>query len=310
MKNSADPVSEGCSGCSGSCAVLLQEDPNLSGIKKKTLGIKARRIESPSSINTYKQCPRKYFYQYVMSYPTSYNVHTVLGGVCHSVLDRFFEQDIKSCTELDFDVAFRGRVQELLLQEWHEAKPKLAKIGVTNEQGRYYFEEAALMLLNWVDKFVAKIRDHPGGLHDAFETLTPVREKEYKSPSLSVRGFIDAIEKIGGQVRLMDYKTSKRFEINTEYKLQLSIYALMYGEEHGKIPSQVGIYFLKDPYQFEYILSVNQEMIDHARLEIEMMHLNSQSSNVVDYPKKVSGLCKWSTGQCDFYGRCFKCENL
>ncbi|MEK6959667.1 MAG: PD-(D/E)XK nuclease family protein [Nanoarchaeota archaeon] len=306
--------------CEGSgCAVLVHpsseaeqpgrrgQDQPTSGIITKS-GIKARRIESPSSINTFKQCPRKYFYQYIMKYPTAFNIHTVLGGVCHSVLEIFFDQDVRSYTDLDFAAAFQGKIQELLMSEWSGAKPKLAQLGITHDQERFYFEEAALMLLNWGDKFSAKIRAYPGGFQEAYAALTPTREKEYKSMSMSVRGFIDVIEKTGPNVRLMDYKTSKRFEMNHEYKLQLSIYALMYQEEHGQLPTHVGLYFLKDPYQFEYVLPVDQDLLDHARVEIDVMHMNTQSNNIVDYPKKVTALCKWSTGQCDFYGRCFNKE--
>ena len=33
-----------------------------------------KRVQSPSSISTYKQCPRKYFYQYVLKLPTQGNI--------------------------------------------------------------------------------------------------------------------------------------------------------------------------------------------------------------------------------------------
>ena len=272
--------------------------------------INARRVESPSSINTYKQCPRKYFYQYIMKYPTAFNIHTVLGNVVHSILEKFYDQDIRSYTDLDYGSAFQGHIQELLMKQWAEAKPKLAQINIVGDIEKHYFEEAALMLLNWVDKLCAKIRAYPGDFHEAFAAIKPTREREYKSAALSVRGFIDAIEDGQGRVRLMDYKTSKRFEMSHEYKLQLGIYALMYTEQHGQAPEEVGLYFLKDPYQFEYTIPVNQDLLDFARVEIEVMHINTQASAIEDYPKHVTSLCKWSTGQCDFYDRCFKQKTL
>ena len=245
-----------------------------------------------------------------MKYPTSPNIHTILGNVVHSVLEEFYEQDVSLYSDQTFEDGFKQSVQTLLIRNWNEARPRLTQIGIKPDEERHYFDEACLMLLNWVGKFSEKVRGQRMPFGDAFAKLMPEREKEYTCAQLSVRGIIDAVERVEGNLRLMDYKTSKRFEMSEEYKLQLSIYALMYAEHHGEPPVEVGLYFLKDPYQFEYTIPVDQELLDLARVEIEVMHINTQSGNIVDYPKHVTPLCKWSTGQCDFYDRCFNQKSL
>lgn len=286
------------------------ESSSFTGSTLSSPLFKPRRIESPSSINTYKQCPRKYFFQYIMKYPTSPNIHTVLGSVVHSVLEEFFDQDVSKYDDTTFESGFTQAVQNLLISNWNNSRQQLTNLHITPKEEGYYFEQAALMLINWAGKFSQKIKDQGLPFPESYQKLLPIREKEYISPLLSVRGFIDAIEMVNGKPRLMDYKTSKRFEMSNEYKLQLALYALMYTQHHGNPPNEVGLYFLKDPYQFEYTIPVNQELLDLARVEIDIMHLNTQSGNIADYPKHVSPLCKWSTGQCDFYDRCFKQKTL
>ena len=117
-----------------------------------------------------------------------------------------------------------------------------------------------------------------------------------------VRGFIDAIHELDGNVLLMDYKTSKNGHISDEYRLQLAIYALLYEENHGRKPDYVGIDFLKS---MEQLLKVDEDLVKHAKFEVEQIHASTTSDDVVEYPQRPSPLCKWRTGQCDFYDVCF-----
>ena len=98
----------------------------------------------------------------------------------------------------------------------------------------------------------------------------------------------------------MDYKTSSRFNMN-EHLLQLGIYGLLYFEKHGVLPKKVGIYFLKEK---EKLKEVDEELLEMAKKEIAETAKKVKSKDIKDYPKKVSGLCKWSTGQCEFYDIC------
>ena len=48
-------------------------------------------MQSPSSINTYKQCPRKHFYQYILNLPTKPSIYLIRGSIVHEVLEKFFD---------------------------------------------------------------------------------------------------------------------------------------------------------------------------------------------------------------------------
>ncbi|MFP4111823.1 MAG: RecB family exonuclease [Candidatus Woesearchaeota archaeon] len=261
------------------------------------------RTQSPSSINIYKQCPRKYYYQYIEKIPTKTNIHLVRGSIAHKILEDFFSIEIKDDDPLLGDTLFRW-INSLFEKEWEKNKDDLSSLDMEKSQLDFYKEETKAMLNTWLGSFLKRLSKAHDNPSKAFEILTPRMEVLYHSDNYGVKGFIDVIEEIDDEVRLIDYKTSKKAHLSDAYKLQLAIYALLYKEKHGVMPRKVGISFLKFGEIHE--LAVDQKLLDFAELEIELIHMNTQFRNKEDYPKNITPLCKWSTGQCDFYDVCFK----
>jgi len=269
-------------------------------------GYVVKRVESPSSINTFKQCKRKYYHQYIEKLPTVSNIHQVRGNIAHSTLENFYNIDVSLFTPENFSSKCKEAIQKLLLHHWREYKGKLDSLALSKDQERFYFEETMLMLMNWTNHFVedmAKlIQKKNCSVQEAFLELTPIREQEYISEGRSIHGFIDAIQHIGDEVHIIDYKTNSTFEIKDSIKLQLAIYSLMYFEKHGKMPSKVGIFFLRHKLK---LMTVDAELLEMARTEIEEVHKHTTAKeHKDDYPRTVTPLCKWSTGKCDFYDVC------
>lgn len=263
-----------------------------------------RRIESPSSINTFKQCPRKYYYHYVEGLPSKPSIHLIRGSVAHLVLEKFFEEKLEMNDE-NYENVIRNKLQENLVKEWKEHKNQFDELKLTEQQLSFYFDETMMMILNFADHLLRRMNEIMAkgySLNMSFMKVTPLAEEKFESKKYSVRGFIDAIEKRDGKTYIMDYKTSKNSKINDAYRLQLSIYAMMYQERFGILPEKVGIFFLKD---IEMFLDVDEDMVKDAKFEIEQMHASTESDKKVDYVMKPSGLCKWSTGQCDYFDLCF-----
>ncbi len=266
----------------------------------------AKRIESPSSINTFKQCQRKYYYQYIEKLPTFPSVHTVRGNIAHSCLEHFYDIDTSSFITENYKQKCREAIQKLLIYHWGTQKRELEKLGLAPDQICFYFEETLFMLMNWSNQFFEKLEDtmHKKGisLQDAFAYLTPVREMQYVSDNYSVRGFIDAIQHLDDEVHIIDYKTNSSLEVKDSIRLQLAIYSLLYFEKHGKMPSKAGIFFLRHKLK---LVPVDEELLELAKKEIKFIHAHTSiTEEKEDYPKTVSTLCKWNGGQCDFYDVC------
>jgi len=264
----------------------------------------AKRIQSPSSINTYKMCPRKYYYSYIRGLKALPNIHQVRGSIAHTVLEKFFDQDVSDFSLNDFEGKLTVAVQNLLLNEWQDSEEQLANLNLSDKQRKFYFEETMLMLLNWLSHFCNSVKSQKGSFAEIFKSLTPVREKLFVSDKYQVKGYVDAIEDFNNELRIMDYKTSSSFDVG-HHRLQLGVYCLLYNELHGKLPDKAGIYFLKDRPKF---IDVDNELLEFAKKEIVLIHEKTVSDDVKDYPKKKSNLCKYSTGQCEFYDICQKEE--
>jgi putative RecB family exonuclease len=255
------------------------------------------RMQSPSSINTFKQCPRKYYYRYIARLPSKPSIHLVRGTIAHSVLEDFFDY---SDRQSDFRTGLLRHALQLLEKHWAENEKELLALDETPQEIAAYKEETQLMIIRWTQHFLERLelRMRAGlSFQEAFKTLTPKREEEYRDEELNVRGYIDAIQEHDGVV-LLDYKTSKKPEITAEYRLQLGIYALLYLRRHNKVPDRVGIHFLRHD---ELLMEVNDELLLDAQFEIEQVHMMTRSVDISDYPKQESPLCNW----CDYYEECF-----
>lgn len=267
----------------------------------------APRIQSPSSINTYKQCPRKYYYIYIKKLKTKPSIHLIRGSIAHKILEDFFEIDIDKLPDSGYVFLLIGLLNDFLNREWKNSKKELDELKLKEGESIFYYEETKKMLSNWLNEFLKKLQKEMKAKNisfkEAFKKWVPSREEKYESEKHKVMGYIDAIHNIDDEVIVMDYKTSKCDKITTEYELQLAIYALMYKEKHGKFPKKAGINFLRHG---ERVINVDEELVKKAILECELIQLNTQTDDIVDYPRKTSPLCKWHSGECDFYKICIE----
>lgn len=270
------------------------------------MALQGRRVESPSSINIYKQCPRKYYYQYVERLPTGTSIHLIRGSLVHSVLEDFFDADMDTEQFQNFRF-LHLRLLSLFKKYWTQNKESLTGLNMSDDELQFYFDESVAMIQNWFNRYKTRMQKRIEETNctflDAFNYLKPIREEEYASEEFMVKGYIDIIYELDDKVYVIDYKTSKKDHISDAYKLQLAIYALLYEEKHGKRPDYVGIDFLKS---IEKMLPVDDDLITHAKFELEQIHASTTSNDMEDYQKHVTPLCKWRTGQCDFYEVCFE----
>jgi len=202
---------------------------------------------------------------------------------------------------------------EIFKKHWNANINEMNTLGLTHAELNFYHEETKYMVQTWIKRFIHEVvKDmKTKSLVEAFNHQKPKTEEEYRSNIHGVRGFIDAIHEyqteVNGELKkeihVIDYKTSKRAKMSPPYKLQLAIYAMLYKEKHGELPAKVGIDFLKFDEPPMY-LDADEELVDFARLEVAFIHECTVSKEKPDYPKKISALCKWHSGQCDFYDLC------
>jgi len=270
-----------------------------------------KRVQSPSSINLYKQCPRKYYYQYILKLPTFPNIYTLRGNIVHSVLEKFFEIDPLTLDSSNHRQELAGYISNVFDAYWKKNSSELLEYSGSESRKTEFYEESRTMIANWLNDFFNRLAKKliNNDFVSAFREITPTElEGSYSSEEYMVRGFIDVIDTQDGIVNVVDYKTSKPKEtISKDYRLQLAIYALLYKEKHGKLPDKASIWFLRT---HQVSIDVTEELVKEAEFEIEQIHFSTETSEICDYPCKTSPLCKWRNGQCNFYDRCIKERDL
>ncbi len=268
------------------------------------------RLESPSSINTYNLCKRKYFYSYKLNLPRKDSISTLTGKAVHDALENFFKIDTTNITKANYELVLKQHLMHLFNLSWTKALPNLLKLENDKETIRKYYQDSMYMLENFINDFLSTLSSVINGhsFQESFNKLKPKTEVYLYSEKHNVHGYLDAVLEINGEIYIIDYKTSSRDDMTEDYMLQLGIYALMFNEKHGKLPHKLGLHFLR--HGTKKFLEVTEELIEKAKKECELIQINTESNDVKDYDKNPGPYCKWKDGQCSFYDLCFGVKKL
>lgn len=269
------------------------------------LSIKKRRIESPTSILMYMQCPRRYYYRYVKQLEQKPNIHLITGGIAHSTIEAFHNTDTTNIKPEGFFEKLQGIIMEEFREKWEDKRKELEKLNLSQEEEYTHYDKTKTMISSFYQHHTNKIIRYQHcqklSLAEAWHKLRPKTETDLISENYGVRGRIDAIHDIDRQTIIIDYKTSKKTEMDTDSVLQLAIYTLLYKERYGKMPSKAGIHFLRHG---EKMMPTSPELLMLAKRTCHRIHQLTRHDNITKYLRKISGLCKYRTGQCDYYESC------
>lgn len=292
--------------------------------------LKAIRL-SPSSINTFRQCPRRWFNEYILALSSEQSIHLLRGSVIHTTLENMF-----NLKNLPSGEQFRPRLMSQTLQIFNDEWDKEIKDFDFNEKQKIiFYDESKFIIERFVNRFcdniqsaikARKISNEGQGfylmrpkfkelwLDDQFKADKSGKKimelnddnKSEKIPiedSLGVGGFIDSVQKdFDNNTILIDYKTSTKYKnvLSDDYVLQLSIYAYLWQKQFGELPTYVGINYLK--YDESFYIMVTPSLINKAisiikdtRRQIEEFELDKNK-----YYKHETKLCDW----CPFIKEC------
>lgn len=240
-----------------------------------------RKLElSASKIKTYKQCPRRYYYQYIEKLPRKEWDHFDLGTFVHGTLEFFHESfrddSIKKNLRLLMKESFKKQ-REIMEQDKSLSKEIL--------------NEARDMLAAYLKDMEEK------GIGSEILTL----EEEFVldlNDFCKVKGIVDRLDKdVDGVFHIKDYKTNK----DTKYMEpeQLRIYGIYLLSKYPDVEKFRGSYImlrfggmlLPHDFNLESVEEEKENVIKCAETILEEERWIS----------KPSKLCDW----CDFKSVCF-----
>src|SRR3989338_3540465 len=111
-----------------------------------------KNMLSPSSINLYNQCPRKYYYSYIEKLPTKPNIYLVRGKIVHSILEEFFNLGTELFEEDMYEDKLLVWILHLFKKHWTNNLDKIKEL-TEKEEAEFYEHDTKVMLLNWTTSF-------------------------------------------------------------------------------------------------------------------------------------------------------------
>jgi DNA helicase-2/ATP-dependent DNA helicase PcrA len=179
-------------------------------------------------VNDYLDCPAKYRYAHVIRIPTPPSHPLVYGRALHAAVQAFHRRQMANA-EMSL---------EELLAELDANWESIGFLTREHEEARLESARAALSRF-WHEQQLDPAR--PAAVEQEFVFLLG-RDR--------VRGRYDRVDvEADGRVVITDYKSSDVRDPATAARraresLQLSIYALAYEAQHGKLPDELSLHFL------------------------------------------------------------------
>ena len=231
---------------------------------------------SYSQVNTYAQCPRRWYYEKV-----KYKIYKkawplTLGSAYHACLEAMYKG-----TEINEALQIFG--------------DGLKKWGALTD---YEKGDAEQMLGN--------IRYYYYNVYPKYKSLYEVAEKEIEvvidKVDVPIIGMVDVITK---DARIIDHKTVGRTEPKAEQNTQMLLYAYWYYKEYGKMPRKMELH-----KSFKYTKGKRDPVvIDTARVDwpdicrvVEMVQGVWQGIKNEQFHPMPNEFCKW----CQYQEHCAK----
>jgi RecB family exonuclease len=234
---------------------------------------------SPTAINTYFSCPRKFYFRYVRKVPTRPSIYLIRGQIVHKTLRRFHDTALKTGT-LDSLPAIKSALLDIFSTEWKGHEKALQSLNLSPERLLFFHDDSQKMLSNFSTWFYKEGNPAPD-----------FTELRIFSRTLRLMGIIDAVITPGENTVLVDYKTSSNPSITDDILRQAALYALLYEDRYKDAPEAVWIHFLADPAGPE-VIHIDEELLIYAKIALDSVREKTLSSDEQDYPCTCGGFCE------------------
>lgn len=237
---------------------------------------------SPSSINTFLQCPLKFKFSKIDGLTEPPTVHTLLGNFVHEILETLYALPPEERTIEE--------TKRIARDSWVDKYEMEAKsIRVANQEFRWKAW--------WCVENLWKIEDPVARSFEGIET-----EMLGDVDGVKIKGFIDRFARLDdGSISVEDYKTGKVPGPNylSDKFFQLYIYAVMLDRLGFGQASKVSLIYLAGPKVFTWNVTEEklQETIKVIKDTKEQIDVFCEKGS---FPAKTSGLCNF----CFFKSSC------
>jgi len=228
---------------------------------------------SYSQLDTYKICPLRYKYSYVLKVPSSPSHNLSFGITIHDTLRDFHSRQM-------FDEVSLNDLLTIYENNWQP-------LGYKDEDHRNHrFEDGKKLL----EKYYERHKDEES------KPLELEKSFNLKIGGIRFYGRIDRIDKINGGIEIIDYKTGNtKTQKDVDKDDQVAFYAIAAKEALGMEPKKLTYYFLE-----------SGEKISTTRTDKQLESKKEEAGQIVEdikkgeFEAKPGMQCSW----CDYNEVC------
>lgn len=224
---------------------------------------------SVSQIKQFEDCPRAWYYSYVLRLPQIKSPALKKGSDLHEIFDKSYLEAENSLRLQGKEITFENVIKE-----------------IKNIYIDYKVPEYRMSINGFIN------------FNEQVQMLPIMRERKLLDKELDVVGIIDRVDKTPTKIIITDYKTGKEEPIEN-HTFQLAVYANLYENEYKEKPTHGGILytetgtFLCQPF--------NEEMKQEAKDRIEFVRkLIKEAVEKNIFNKNIS----WKCRRCSYQDRC------
>ncbi len=187
---------------------------------------------SPSSISTWKQCPKRFFYEKILRLPTEPGLEAVCGSFVHEVL--------QSLMDLPPAERTTERARSLATEHWAtftaKEETQFAELDLDEEQTKDFKRRA------WTGISGYFCLEDPARI----DVVATEQEVEADFDGAPMYGIVDRLERWGEQLVVSDYKTGKapKWQDEIDEKLEQLRYSAAVLDALGQPVSTLRLLFV------------------------------------------------------------------
>lgn len=242
-------------------------------------------------METFEQCPRKWFHIYVEDAKSVANFSTVLGNFTHSVLEELYQWPAEERTV--------NLAKEIARYEWDKMNTSWARSRTGRDLDSLRLNEDELRHMRqraWASIKGTWEMEVPSDI----DVVDVESEFMIEHDGAWIRGYIDRIERVEGGLRIADYKTGK--VPHERYKAKKLFQVYLYAKAAAEV--------YEEPVVSAALLFLGQEIIEGEVTEAVTRRTEKRLSKTIagikdslrtgEFAPRTGPLCAW----CDFLPYC------
>lgn len=228
-----------------------------------------------TALTSYKSCPLKYKYQFILNIPTKQSKALSFGNTIHETLKEYHQQKV-------FRKVSLNELLDMYKKNWQP-------YGFEDRENQIeYYKNGVEILTKYYEKY------------NEIEVKSKVIEKNFKFKlgDIDVTGKIDRIDLLpDGKYEIIDYKTGQvKKDKEVREDNQLTMYKLAASEVFGYDVEKLTYFFVEDDVKIS--TERNEKDIENLKSEVIDVTKKIQSNNFTATPSRES--CNF----CDFKEIC------